>query len=171
MTKMLLLAAVAAISVSVHAEVFTVPELGLSLDAPAGFATVPADIVAVKWKQPQGFVIGNDRASTTITADLKKDAVRPDQVPAMEKALAGMLPRLFPGAQMVHDEVVTINGRRWGQIEMTTRGVDTGIHNIMLVTSMSGRMLALNFNSVDRDFATMEAELRKSIASLKVSKP
>ena len=170
MIKTLLLAAVVALSVSAHADVFNVPELSLSVDAPEGFQRTSADIVALKWKQPPAFVVGNERASTTIAADLKSDAIRPEQLGEAEKAFVDMFPKLMPGLKWVRHGLVTINGRQWVQMEMTSPAMDTGLHNIMLMTSMSGRLLVLNFNSTDRDFPTMEAALRKSVASVKVSK-
>jgi len=164
----LLLAAVASCA---RAATVDVPEFGLSFDAPDGFKSVPADIVAVKWKDAPAFVIGDERAATTIAVDLKPTAVRPDQLPQMEKALENRMPTLLPGLQWIRHELVTIDGRRWAFFEMTSQAQDTGIHNIMLVTSMAGRMLVMNFNSTVRDFPSYEAALRKGVASVRLAKP
>jgi hypothetical protein len=42
------------------------------VDAPDGFKPISADVVAVKWPQPPSFVVGTERAATTM---LKKGCV------------------------------------------------------------------------------------------------
>ena len=171
MNRTFLAAALAAVALCAHAKTLTVPAFGLSFDAPDGFKPVPADLVAAKWKEPPAFVVGTERATTTIAVDLKTTAVRPDQVPEMEKAMEGMMPRLMPGLQWIRHDMVTLNGRPWAELEMTTVAHDTGIHNILLATSWQGRMLILNFNSTTGEFPTYEAALRKSIESVRITGP
>ncbi len=171
MIRSLLVLALCCASTCSHAETFTVPELGLSFDAPAGFKPVPADVVAVKWRQSPGFVVGNERASTTIAADLRPNAVRPEQLPQLEKALEAQMPQLMPDLRWVRHEIVTIQGRRWAVLELTSQVQDTGIHNIVLATSSQGKLLLVNFNSTIGDFPQVEAALRQSIQSVRVAKP
>ena len=57
-------------------------------------------------------------------------------------------------------------GQQWIYLEMSSRAIDTDIHNIMLITPLQGKMLIFNFNSTKAEFPKVEAELRASINSI-----
>lgn len=90
----------------------------------------------------------------------------------MEEAKATfmqMLPRMIPGLEWKEHKVITLSGRKWVYLEMTSHAIDTDIYNIMLFTGYRGQMLIFNFNSTREEFPQYEKALRKSIQTITVN--
>lgn len=158
------------LALGAHAAKFSVPGAGISFDAPTGFTALSKDEIAVKFpsnRAPSG-VIGNARRTTTIAFELKPDKLAPQQLGEAKEALERMFERIIPGLEWKGRKIVQLQGQDWIQLEMSSRAVDTDIHNIMLVTSRDGRILIFNFNSTKSEFPFVENALRDSIRSIKV---
>lgn len=155
-----------------HATTFPVPGAGVSFDAPDGFTALSKDEIAIKFpssRAPSG-VIGNARRTTTIAFELKRDKLTPEQLGEAKEAFERLFERIIPGLEWKARKIVQLQGQRWIQLEMSSRAVDTDIHNIMLVTSRYGRMLIFNFNSTKSEFPAVEGALRQSIQSIRVTR-
>lgn len=158
------------IALGAHATTFSIPGAGISFDAPEGFTPLSKDEIAIKFpssRAPSG-VIGNARRTTTIAYELKQDKLAPEQLGEGKDAFEQLFERIIPGLEWKARAIVQFQGQRWIQLEMSSRAVDTDIHNIMLVTSRNGRMLIFNFNSTKSEFPSLESVLRESIRSIKV---
>jgi hypothetical protein len=77
-----------------------------------------------------------------------------------------MMTKLIPGLQWIRKDFVEINGTKWIILESTTPTTDQPVHNIELVTSYHGQMLAFNFNSTVVQFATYGDKLKASMNSI-----
>ncbi len=142
----------------------------MSFDAPDGFTALSRDEIAIKFpssRAPSG-VIGNARRTTTIAYELKQDKLAPEQLAEAKAAFEQLFERIIPGLEWKARTIVQLQGQRWIQLEMSSRAIDTDIHNIMLITSRDGRMLIFNFNSTKSEFPSVESALRGSIRSIKV---
>ncbi len=78
---------------------------------------------------------------------------------------------MIPGIEWKKNEIIEHSGQKWVLMEMTSNAVDTDIYNILLMTGFDGKMLVFNFNSTKKDFPKYEAELRKSLKSVKLPNP
>ena len=155
------------------AATFAIAEAGMSFEAPDGFTALTAAEIDAKYPSKRGpnFVVGNARRTTTIAFDLKDHALPPDRLDDVKAAFEQLFDRIVPGIEWKDRKLIQLQGQTWIYLEMTSRAVDTDIHNLMLVTPRRGRMLVLNFNSTRGEFPTVEAALRKSLDSITLKAP
>lgn len=153
-----------------YGEPIKVADTEVTFIPPQGFKKVPQKIVDIKWPSNRAprFVIGNERASTTIAYDLKPNNIPQNKLVEAQKAFINLFERIIPGIQWKKKEIVEISGQRWIFLEMTSKAIDTDIHNIMLVTGYQGKMLLFNFNSTREEFPKYEKQLRESIKTIKL---
>jgi hypothetical protein len=157
-----------ALVVVARGEVFKILDTGISFEGPKGFTVLTAEEIKSKYPnhRPPAFVIGNDRRSTTIACNFRDDPLPAEAIVALKDQMGKMLEQVVPGIEWKEKKVTEVGGRQWIYYEMTSRAIDTDIYNIMLITSFRGKMLGFNFNSTKAEFPKVEAELRKSMASI-----
>ncbi|MBL0381314.1 MAG: hypothetical protein JKP90_17095 [Desulfofustis sp. PB-SRB1] len=169
-TKLLFIAFVTLFAISVSAEIVTLDEGKITFEAPDEFKPVPQEIIDVKYPSSRApkYVIGNESASTTIAYDLKPHNIPQDKIEEAKAVFVQMFPRMIPGLEWKENKVVTLSGRKWGYLEMTSHAIDTDIYNIMLFTGYKGQMLIFNFNSTKEEFPKYEKVLRESLKSISI---
>lgn len=152
----------------VCAATFSLPEAGVSFQAPNGFTKLSAQEIAIKYpaSRAPSFVVGDSRRTTSIAFDLKPRALPADRLLEAKAAFESLFDRIIPGIEWQQKKLIEMQGQQWIYLEMTSRAVDTDIHNIMLITSRYGKLLMFNFNSTKEDFPRMERALRRSIRSI-----
>ncbi|MEX1168047.1 MAG: hypothetical protein WEK74_14500 [Hydrogenophaga sp.] len=156
----------------VWAEAVQVADSKASFEPPPGFGPVPQAIIDAKWpgNRAPRFVVGNERATTTVAYDLKPNTVPQDKLPEVQKAFTGLMERVVPGLRWVRNEIIEQAGQRWLYLELTSNAVDTDIHNMMLITGLGGQMLVFNFNSTKEEFPKLETALRASMRSIAIAR-
>lgn len=159
-------------ALAVHAGEVVTPDSAVTFTVPDDFTPFSADEIKQKWPtaaSPPSFVVGNASRATSIAYDLKANPLKLEELPQAMKTFEAVFTRIVPGIAWKRRELIELGGRQWVMLELTSNAVDTDIYNIMLITSFRGRLLALNFNSTKSDFVPMEAALRRSVASVKLS--
>jgi hypothetical protein len=155
-----------------QAEPIQVGDSAATFEAPPGFGPVPQALIDLKWpnKRAPRFVVGNERATTTVAYDLKPHKIPDAQLPEVKGVFTGMMERAVPGIRWINNDVIELAGQRWIFMEMTSTAVDTDIHNIMLITGVKDQMLVFNFNSTKQEFPAVEAALRASMRSIRMAR-
>ena len=143
-------------------------EAGVSFESPPGFTALSTRELDLKYpsKRAPAHVVGNKLRSVTIAYDLKPHALQPEDLPEIKATFEAMFERIIPRIEWVDRRILDKQGQQWILFEMTSRALDTDIHNIMLVTPRKGKMLVFNFNSTKEEFPKVEAALRKSLDSI-----
>jgi hypothetical protein len=169
MWRAIVLAVVACFSASSVAGPLSVPEAGVTFEAPFGFTALSPEEIAIKFPRrnaPQS-VVGNERRTTTIAYELRDVAVPEDALPAVLESMATSFHRAVPGLEWKRREIVKMVGQDWIWLEMTSTALDADIYNIVLMTPRRGKLLVFNFNATKALFAIQESALRASIASIR----
>lgn len=156
-------------SLSIAKEV-QVADTGITFQAPDNFGALSQEILDFKWphKRAPRWVVGNDTGSTTIAFDLKPHDISGAPLKELMSVYVDGFERIVPGVQWKKQEVISLSGREWIYLELTSNAIDTDIYNIVLVTSYGKEMLVFNFNSTKEDFAKYEKTLRSSVNTIKV---
>jgi hypothetical protein len=151
-----------------NAETFSIPDVGVSFEAPEGFTKLDAAEIATKYPSNRGpaFVVGNTRRTTSIAYDLKPNGFPADKIGEVKEFFEKTFDRIIPGIEWKQKKLINMLGQQWIYLEMSSRAIDTDIHNIMLITPLQGKMLIFNFNSTKAEFPKVEADLRASITSI-----
>ena len=68
------------------------------------------------------------------------------ELAAFQKQMEGMFRNLYPSATWFNSGVIDINGRDWLTLNLRTPAIDTEIRNILVGTSLQGRLLIVSFN-------------------------
>lgn len=148
----------------------SIPQAGVSFEAPPGFTTLNKDEIAQKYPSDHApsLVVGDAQRTTTIAYTLKSHGLPSEDLEIAQSHLEAALTREVPGLEWIDRRLERIDGLQWIVLEMRSQAIDADIHNIMLVTSLRGKMLVFNFNSTRQAFPAMSAALRKSIQSITV---
>jgi len=166
-----LAAASALTATAASAATFTIPDAGVSFNAPEGFTQLTAEEIGNKYpsNRAPNFVVGNARRTTTIAFDLKPQGLPKDKLPQAKASFETLFDRIIPGIEWKEKKLLDMQGQQWIYFEMTSRAIDTDIYNIMMVTPHRGKMLVFNFNSTKSEFPSVEKELRKSLQTISVA--
>ncbi|MEM8954228.1 MAG: hypothetical protein AAGD22_08765 [Verrucomicrobiota bacterium] len=169
--NLLLIAALLISSLSLSGETISLADGSITFEAPDDFKAVPQEIIDLKYPSSSApkYVIGNESAATTIAYDLKPHDIPQDKIEEAKAEFVQMFPRVIPGLEWKEKKVITLSGRKWGYLEMTSHAIDTDIYNIMLFTGYKGQMLIFNFNSTKEEFPRYEKALRESLASISIN--
>lgn len=152
------------------AEPIKVKDTEVTFEAPEGFKPLSKEMIAAKWptNRAPAYAVGTPSGSTTVAYDLKPHRITQEALPELRKSFTQTFERIIPGIVWKQNTIIEHSGQKWIYMELTSSAVDTDIYNMMLVTGFDGGMLAFNFNSTKEDFPKYEAELRKSLMSVKL---
>lgn len=153
------------------AEQFTLGS-SVTFESPEGFTELSQSEIALKYPSNRAprFVVGNRKRSTTIAYDLKPHNIPENKLNEVKASFIQTFERIIPGLVWIEEGVIQHDGKSWIYLEMTSRAIDTDIHNIMMMTPHAGQLLMFNFNSTKEEFSRVEKELRRSIDSIRVGK-
>ncbi len=148
----------------------TITNSSASFEPPKGFTQLAQQEIDIKYptKNPPKFAVGNERRTTTIAYDVRNIPLTDEELPKTLVLLERQMQSALPGSVWIDRKLVKMRGQRWIYLEMTSKAVDTSIHNIMLMTPLDGKMLIINFNSTIEEFPRLEKSLRKSLKSIKL---
>jgi len=155
---------------SAYCAQFSIPDGGVTFDAPDGFTQLTSEEIARKFPRssPPGFVVGNERRTTTIAFDLKPQSIPGDKLGEVKSSFEQLFQRMIPGLVWKERKVISMQDQQWIYLELTSHAVDTDIHNIVLVTPHKDKALIFNFNSTKSEFPKVEAKLRESLRSIRL---
>ncbi|MGB5412647.1 MAG: hypothetical protein WBN09_14025 [Woeseiaceae bacterium] len=154
----------------VHAGTIEIEDTGVTFVAPDEFEPLSQEVIDIKWPNKNGprFVVGNERATTTIAYDVKAQDISGADMDELRASLEQTFNRIIPGIQWKENSVIEHEGRNWVYLEMTSNAIDTDIYNIMMLGGVGQEMIIFNFNSTKEDFPKYEEELRQSLKSIRV---
>jgi hypothetical protein len=145
----------------------------VSFVPPAGFAPMPAEVIAVKFPDAKGpaVVYGNKETTVSIAITFPPQRVlSPEQLPEFKTFMESLIAKQKKDLKWLQKELVEINGRSWIHFEFTCAAIDTTIHNHMYITSLDERMLAFNFHATVGDYEKYQDALEKSKDSIQTGK-
>ena len=147
-----------------------VGDTGVTFIAPDDFGPVPQEIIDTKWPNNNAprFVVGNERATTTVAYDLKPHDLSGADLDEVRQSFTQVFDRVIPGIDWKSNRLIEHDGQTWVYFEMSSNAIDTDIYNIMMVTGVGQQMLVFNFNSTREDFPKYEPALRDSVNSIRL---
>ena len=142
----------------------------LSFNMPTGFRAWTDEEIFLKYPnaRPPQHVYANELGSVSIAVTYSETAIAPAQLADLRSTMEQLLPRTIPGLEWIARETMDINGQPWVHFEFTSLAIDTEIHNDMYMTSLDGRMLAINMNSTEAEYAVVRGALARSRNTLRV---
>ena len=118
---------------------------------PDGFTKMSDEMLATKYPTANrpSTVYTNERGTVNIAFNHTANNISPSQLPDLHKQLDASIRLAQPKAQWMFSGFQNYSGRKWVQLEFVSQAVDTKIHNMMIATSASNRMLVISFNCTD----------------------
>ena len=146
-------------------------------EVPDDYTALSQSEMDIKYPSKQGprMAVGNDTRAISIAYDLQEteipaEAMVEKELPNAQQYFTQVYNRLIPGIQWVENKIIKQAGIKWMYFEMTSRGIDTDIHNIVLMSFYENKLLIFNFNSTQTLFENNKETLLNSIASIKIRK-
>ena len=126
----------------------TVLDGTLTLKLPSGFEPMSSQMLQTKYpgaNRPT-LVYTNSTGSINIAINHTQNAVQPDQLKQLHQALDSATRQQVPDNNWRFSGFQTYAGREWVQLEFLSDAAGTKIENMMVATSVGGRMLLVSFN-------------------------
>ena len=105
---------------------------------------------ALRLKYPNGIrpneVYSNESGSVNVAINHTQNAMSQRQIGSFHKELEAMFKKLYPKATWYNSGIIEINGRKWLTLNFTMSAADTDIRNIMVGSSVAGKLLLVSFN-------------------------
>ena len=157
----------------VNAKTVSIPETGVTFEAPDGFTPLTTEEIAAKYPRdrPPKFALGNALRTTTIAFELKSTMLSPKQLSEVKSSVESSIEKNVVGIKWIKRELRNIQGWQWIYLESTVPDEEGELHHIVLMTSLHGRQLVVGFNSTKEDFPTVERDIRKCIHTMKLPPP
>lgn len=113
---------------------------------PDGYVKMPQDILETKYpnepRPQEAWYVESEGGKVSIAVSLTKSPLEASQIPEMAKVMVAQFIDFSPKYTEVN-----INGKKMGQIEMTTPAEDdTSIYNLMQLSSLDGKLMIITFN-------------------------
>lgn len=120
----------------------------LSLLIPGQFSVMDDEALRIKYPNERRPTLAytNESGSVNVAINHTKDRLPKTKIEAFHKQMDGMFRNLYPSATWFESGVIEINGCNWLTLNLRTPAVDTEIRNIMVGTSVEGRLLLVSFN-------------------------
>ena len=138
---------------------------------PASFAPMSPEMIRIKYPSAQrpSLVYTNASGSVNLAMSHTVSSVQPNQLGEVHKVMEATFKRVHPSATWFQSGRTTINGRPYFLIDFRTRAIDTEVRNLMVGTSLQGRLLVITFNVTKQREAHWLPIARKILASIKVN--
>jgi hypothetical protein len=116
---------------------------------PKSFAPMSEDMLELKYPNERRptLVFTNESGSVNVAVTHTNNRITPTEVPQLQKQMERLFRNLYPSATWFRNELTQIDGRQCFLFDFRTPAVDTEVRNIMLGTSLDGRLLIITFNA------------------------
>lgn len=121
----------------------------LSLLVPDEFSLMTPDVLKLKYPGSRRPTIAftNEGGSVNVAINHTQDTLAPNQIATLHQEMDATIRKQIPQAKWSFSGLQDYQGRKWMQLEFESPAVDTNIQNIMVASSVDGRMLLVSFNS------------------------
>ncbi len=143
----------------------------LSLLVPKDFSLMGEEMLRTKYPSDRRptVVYTDESGGVNIAINHTNNLVTQRDIPAVHRQVDSMFRNLYPSAKWFKSELVTINKRKWFMLNLRTPAIDTEIRNIIVGTSLEGRMLMVSFNSTKKRESVWLEPANRIIESLKIT--
>lgn len=147
------LVALSAVSVRAQAPAELVEHTALGgrvrLLAPAGFGLMREEMIQRKYptQQRPTEVLSDERGTVNVALGHSQAVVTPQQIPVIHPAMEARIRSTYPSARWNRSEVVERDGRSYVYMDFWSPTADGEVRNIMVATSVDGRLLVVSFNA------------------------
>ena len=145
----------------------------VSVLVPSSFEPMDETMRRLKYpseQRPQ-IVFTDPEASVNVALIHSEARVREDQIPGLLKSLEGVFRALHPSAAWSAADLIELDGRSFARLDLVTPAIDAKVRNIMVATSLEGRMLAVTFNCTQELEARWAETARRIVESIQILEP
>jgi hypothetical protein len=123
----------------------------LEILIPEGFRLMSEEMLALKYPSERRptVVYTNEPGTINIAVNHTQDRIPADGLKQLHQTLDSTIRAVQPDSTWNFSGFQHYHGREWTQLEFTSSAIDTRIHNMMIATSVDGRMMIISFNVTD----------------------
>lgn len=135
---------------------------------PKTFVVMPEEMAKLKYpseKRPS-LIYTSEDGSVNIAVNHTDTRTSDDQIDQYKQGLKKLLADMHPTAAWYSDEVLKIDEKNVGVLEVLTPAIDTNIYNLMFFTELDGRLLLGTFNCTEeqmKDWKPIAKEIMNSL--------
>ncbi|MFJ7953420.1 hypothetical protein ACIQZG_18100 [Lysinibacillus sp. NPDC096418] len=146
----------------------SVMEGKITLRMPKLFSIMSPELAAIKYPSEQRPTVIYTDESTTINLafNLTTNALSDKEVAEFQKAMIASLEQAQPSAEWLDTDVIEINDKKIGILEVITPAADGNIFNFMFFASLDGQALIGTFNCMEDDIETWRPVARAMVETL-----
>lgn len=123
----------------------------LSLLIPDSFDVMSDDMAKLKYPTDHRptLIYTNEDATVNIAFHHTEDAVTDQEIDEYLTLLKQSFTNAYPSAEFYDSDVIKINSKKVGYVELLSQAVDTDIYNLIWFTVLDGRLLLMSFNCTE----------------------
>ncbi len=142
----------------------------LALLVPAGFSVMDEETLRLKYPSERRptLVYTDEDASINVAVNHTKDRMPQREIRSFHAHMERMFRNLYPTAVWFQSGIIEIRGREWMALDLRTPAIDTEVRNIMVGTSLEGRLLLVSFNVTREQEEEWIAPAEAIVQSLRV---
>ncbi|WP_194973047.1 hypothetical protein [Aquiflexum lacus] len=141
-----------------------------SMMVPENFKLMNSEMLALKYPnvghQPTE-VYTNLEGTINIALNHTKNVASEDNLQEVKKAMDAQINK--PPIEFIKSELVQLNGNRCILMEFKSQAVDSKIYNLMLITSLEGRLAMVTFNCTEENLNIWKSRGNDIIYSFKLN--
>ncbi len=120
----------------------------LEVQVPRSFAPMEEEMLRIKYPSERRptTVLTNPRGSVNVALNHTDTLLPMQQLADAHTAMDRMFRNLYPSAHWYRSGVTAINGREFFVLDFRGPAMDTEVRNILVGTSLEGRILMITFN-------------------------
>jgi len=122
----------------------------LTIHIPNNFYEMSQERIAMKYpdqQRPTVVMTNNDNGTVNVAINHTDHKVSPAEIEDFHRYMEGMFKKKYSSAVWYRSEVLQIGKRKCFVLDLQTPALDTKIRNIMMCTSVNGRILLVTFNT------------------------
>jgi hypothetical protein len=132
----------------VNLRALTVLDGKLSLLASGPFTIMGDEILRIKYPNERRptLVYSNESGTINIAINHTQDRIPQNRLEAFHQQIDGAFRNRYPSATWFNSGIIEINNRNWLNLDLPTPAIDTEIRNMIVGTSLDGRILLVTVN-------------------------
>lgn len=121
----------------------------VSILMPATFAPLSPEMLARKYPRPQPPQVAYSNPETTVNVTIghTPHQIAPEQLAAAREQMEAGMKSMMPAAKWYQSQMTTLNGRAFFLLDFQSPAPDVDVRNIVVGTSLEGRLLLISFNT------------------------
>jgi hypothetical protein len=137
---------------------------------PKDFTVMSEEMAKLKYPKERRptLIFTDDEASVNVAFNYTVSKITDKEIGEFKALTKKNMENIYPSATWIKDDVVPINNKNVGILELTTPAIDTNIYNLMFFMELDGRILLASVNCTEEQMPEWQPIAHEIMESIKI---